>query len=41
MPKPEIRDDLDSRKNEEVSYKGDDRNNNKKEVQSEGKKKRK
>lgn len=41
MPKPEIRDNLDSRKNEEQSFKGDDMNNNKKEVQSEGKKKKK
>lgn len=41
MPKPEIRDNLDSRKNEEQSFKGDDVNNNKKEVQNERKKKRK
>ncbi|MGZ5248084.1 MAG: hypothetical protein ACXWV5_13385 [Flavitalea sp.] len=41
MPKPEIRDDLDSRKNEEESFKGEDKNNNKKDVHSEGKKKKK
>jgi len=41
MPKTDIRDDLDSRKNEEESFKGEDKNNNKKEVHSEGKKKNK
>lgn len=30
-PKPEIRDDLDSRKNEEQDFKGDDVTHNKKE----------
>ena len=34
IPKPEIRDDLDSRKNEEQDTKGDDFTHNKKETRS-------
>jgi hypothetical protein len=34
IPKPEIRDDLDSRKNEEQDTKGDDFTHNKKEIRS-------
>lgn len=34
IPKPEIRDDLDSRKNEEQDTKGDDFTHNKKETKS-------
>jgi hypothetical protein len=34
IPKPEIRDDLDSRKNEEWQTKGDDVTHNKKETKS-------
>ncbi|MGX5818716.1 hypothetical protein ACWKWU_11000 [Chitinophaga lutea] len=33
-PRPEIRDNLDSRKNEEQDLKGDDRTHNKKEQRS-------
>ena len=33
-PKPDVRDDLDSRKNEEWQTKGDDVTHNEKEVQS-------
>lgn len=39
QPKPNVRDDLDSRKNEEQNTKGDDVTHNKKEVQNERKKK--
>ena len=38
IPKPEIRDNLDSRKNEEQDNKGDDTTHNKKENKSERKK---
>jgi hypothetical protein len=38
IPKPEIRDNLDSRKNEEQDDKGDDTTHNRKEVKSEKKK---
>jgi hypothetical protein len=31
-PKPEVRDDLDSRKNEEQEFKGDDTTHNRKDV---------
>ena len=34
IPKPEVRDDLDSRKNEEQDTKGDDFTHNKKETRS-------
>ena len=34
IPKPEIRDDLDSRKNEEQDFKGSDMTNNKKETRN-------
>lgn len=37
IPKPEIRDDLDSRKNEEQSLKGSDITHNKKGNKEEGK----
>ncbi len=40
QPKPEIRDDLDSRSKEEQSFKGDDMNHNEKQVRSEKKKKK-
>ncbi len=33
-PKPDVRDDLDSRKNEEQDTKGDDTTNNKKETKN-------
>jgi hypothetical protein len=36
VPKPEIRDDLDSRKNEEQDSKGSDTTHNKKENKSKG-----
>ena len=36
IPKPEIRDNLDSRKNEEQDIKGTDTTHNKKEKRSEG-----
>jgi hypothetical protein len=36
VPKPEIRDNLDSRKNEEQDSKGTDTTHNKKEKKSEG-----
>ncbi len=35
MPKPEIRDNLDSRKNEEQDFKGTDTTHNRKEHKSE------
>ncbi|HSN09678.1 MAG TPA: hypothetical protein VLS85_11610 [Hanamia sp.] len=38
--RPDIRDDLDSRKNEEQSFKGDDTTHNKKETEGERKKKK-
>lgn len=38
-PRPENKDNLDSRKNEEFDFKGDDVTHNKKETQSEPKKK--
>jgi hypothetical protein len=38
-PTPDVRDDLDSRKNEEQNTKGGDVTHNKKEVQNERKKK--
>lgn len=37
--RPEVRDNLDSRKNEEQDFKGDDITHNKKETESEGSKK--
>jgi hypothetical protein len=40
VPKPEIRDDIDSRKNEEFEIKGDDVTHNIKEKKSERKKKK-
>lgn len=40
MPKPEIRDDLDSRETEEQDFKGDDMTHNKKEQHSERKHKK-
>jgi hypothetical protein len=36
--RPEVRDNLDSRKNEEQEFKGDDATHNKKEIESERKK---
>lgn len=39
-PKPEIRDNLDSRKNEEQDFKGDDITNNKKAKKSDKPKKK-
>ena len=39
-PKPEIRDDLDSRKNEEQEVKGDDVTNNKQETRNKKQKKK-
>ena len=41
MPKPEIRDNLDSRKNEEQEFKGDDMTRNEKGIRSENKKPKK
>lgn len=38
-PRPEIRDDMDSRKNEEWQVKGDDVTHNKKETKADKKKK--
>ncbi len=40
-PRPEIRDDLDSRKNEEQDFKGKDVTHNKKEVRNEPNRKKK
>ena len=40
VPQPDIRDDLDSRKNEEWQTKGDDRTHNKKETKEEHLKKK-
>lgn len=37
MPRPEIRDNLDSRKNEEQDMKGDDSTHNRKATKSSGK----
>lgn len=39
-PRPEIRDNLDSRENEEQDFKGDDMTHNKKEKRSENKHKK-
>jgi hypothetical protein len=40
-PKPDVRDDLDSRKNEEQDDKGNDTTHNKKQVRSDNKMRRK